>query len=234
MPPRPSSPTARSPPTSPATAAGGYTTTPPRPSSPTASSGGDSAGSSGQEFTNYHLCSPTVTYSIVEGGYSGVGNLSADPLFVSSTDLRLQSGSPAIDVGDDTAVPAGVTTDLDGNPRFACGDLSSDAGVDAGVDGGRDRVRRGYGRIRVPAVGLLERSAGRTRRTCPTGLKCFTALPVSVTSRFFNPLHSFATYPCLPSHRSAHHGLLGRRRLRRGRRGHSGRHDHLERHPPAP
>jgi len=35
-----------------------------------------------------------------------------------SGDLRLQPASPAIDAGDDTAVPAGITTDLDGNPRI--------------------------------------------------------------------------------------------------------------------
>ena len=95
----------------------------------------DSASSSGPEIYNTDY-STTITYSIVEGGYTGTGNLNADPLFVSSTDLRLQSGSPAIDVGDDTAVPAGVTTDLDGNPRFACDAAAYDAGVDAGADGG--------------------------------------------------------------------------------------------------
>jgi hypothetical protein len=33
-------------------------------------------------------------------------------------DLHLSSGSPCIDAGDNTAVPAGVVTDLDGNSRF--------------------------------------------------------------------------------------------------------------------
>ncbi len=35
-----------------------------------------------------------------------------------SGNLRLQPGSPAIDAGNNAAVPTGVTTDLDGNPRF--------------------------------------------------------------------------------------------------------------------
>jgi uncharacterized repeat protein (TIGR01451 family) len=35
-----------------------------------------------------------------------------------SGNLRLQFTSPAIDAGNNAAVPAGVTTDLDGNPRF--------------------------------------------------------------------------------------------------------------------
>ncbi|MGB9740128.1 choice-of-anchor Q domain-containing protein, partial [Chloroflexus sp.] len=62
----------------------------------------------------------SVTYSLVEGGWSGEGNINADPLFVdaASGNLRLQAGSPAIDAGNDAAVPPGITTDLDGNPRF--------------------------------------------------------------------------------------------------------------------
>jgi predicted outer membrane repeat protein len=62
----------------------------------------------------------TVTYSCVQGGWAGAGNTSTDPLFVdaASGNLRLQTGSPCIDAGQNAAVPAGVTTDLDGQPRF--------------------------------------------------------------------------------------------------------------------
>ncbi len=111
----------------------------------------------------------TVSYSDIQGGWSGAGsnNIDADPLFVSISnccsrhftpgcddpgceaavcevdpfccdavwdlgcvalafdmcsvcpnDLRLQSASPCIDAGDNTAVPEDITTDLDGNPRF--------------------------------------------------------------------------------------------------------------------
>ncbi|MBS0657396.1 MAG: cadherin-like beta sandwich domain-containing protein [Verrucomicrobia bacterium] len=45
-----------------------------------------------------------------------VNSISADPLFVSATDLHLQAASPASNAG---VVIAGVTTDLDGNPRSA-------------------------------------------------------------------------------------------------------------------
>jgi predicted outer membrane repeat protein len=61
-----------------------------------------------------------VQYSIVEeSGYSGTGNIFADPLFVDAAggNLRLQQGSPAIDMGDETLLPAGITTDLDGFTR---------------------------------------------------------------------------------------------------------------------
>ncbi len=66
---------------------------------------------------------PTVAYSIVQGGYAGTGNLNFDPLFVSqppvglgtSGDLHLQICSPAIDAGNDADAPA---ADLDQNARF--------------------------------------------------------------------------------------------------------------------
>ena len=61
----------------------------------------------------------TVSYSDVEGGFAGTGNTGANPLFVGApTDLRLGSGSPAVDSGNNAAVPGGVTTDLAGLPRF--------------------------------------------------------------------------------------------------------------------
>jgi len=61
---------------------------------------------------------PIITYSIVRGGWGG--NLDADPLFVDPTNgnLRLKPSSPAIDAGNNAAVPAGIITDLDGNSRF--------------------------------------------------------------------------------------------------------------------
>jgi len=66
------------------------------------------------------LGTTTVTYSDVQGGFPGTGNIDGDPLFVDpdNGDLRLQAGSPCIDAGDNTAVTEGITTDLDGNPRF--------------------------------------------------------------------------------------------------------------------
>ncbi len=70
--------------------------------------------------------SPTVTYSDIQGGYAGTGNINSDPKFIRNPnpgmsdygDLHLQPGSPAIDAGSNAAVPVGVTTDRDGNPRI--------------------------------------------------------------------------------------------------------------------
>jgi hypothetical protein len=88
---------------------------------------GNSTGGSGGALHNYNIYpnTPTISYSIIEGGLppnciDGGGNIEDDPLFVdaSTGDLRLQSSSPAIDAGDNDAVPEGVTTDPDGNPRI--------------------------------------------------------------------------------------------------------------------
>jgi predicted outer membrane repeat protein len=58
---------------------------------------------------------PTVTYSDVQGGWAGDGNIDTDPLFADS-DGRLSDTSPCIDTGDNSAVSVG--TDLDGNHRI--------------------------------------------------------------------------------------------------------------------
>ncbi len=58
---------------------------------------------------------PDVTYSDVQGGWPGEGNIDSDPLFVDpgSDDYHLQRGSPCIDAGID----AGVYIDIDGDVR---------------------------------------------------------------------------------------------------------------------
>jgi hypothetical protein len=67
--------------------------------------------------------SATVTYSDVQGGWPGIGNIDADPMFVDpSNDYHLQPGSPCIDAGTPIGAPP---DDIEGNPR----DKSPDMGA---------------------------------------------------------------------------------------------------------
>jgi len=76
----------------------------------------------------------TVSHSIVQGGYSGTGNINADPLFVAplNGDYHLQTGSPAIDTGMNTSTSnyGSVTDDIEGTGRPQDGD-----GLGAGTTG---------------------------------------------------------------------------------------------------
>jgi hypothetical protein len=82
-------------------------------------------GSVGQyQIVNVSNSTADVTYSDVQLGtgepWFGTGCIDADPMFRDALngDYRLLSGSPCIDVGNNAAVPADVTTDLDGKPRI--------------------------------------------------------------------------------------------------------------------
>ena len=79
--------------------------------------------------------SPDVTYSDVQGGYIGTGNIDADPLFVDSAngDFHLELGSPCIDVGNNAA-PYLPEYDFEGEPRIMDGNNDGAAIVDMGVD----------------------------------------------------------------------------------------------------
>lgn len=79
-----------------------------------------------------------VRYSDVQGGWTGNGNVDADPrlrdpLGADGTpgtlddDLRPSLGSPAIDTGSSTATVLVTTTDLDGQPRVANGRIDMGA-----------------------------------------------------------------------------------------------------------
>lgn len=74
---------------------------------------------------------PVITYSLVQGITASTGNNingSTDPLFVNpqpasaaptiAGNYRLQPCSPAINVGSNSAILSGITTDLSGNPRI--------------------------------------------------------------------------------------------------------------------
>jgi len=66
----------------------------------------------------------TITYSDIEGGFIGTGNIDLDPLFIDATynDFRLSDNSPCIGAGADSFQIDGIwyfapITDIDGNPR---------------------------------------------------------------------------------------------------------------------
>jgi hypothetical protein len=73
---------------------------------------------------------PVVTYSDVEGGYPGEGNINADPLFVDpdSSDYHVDICSPVINAGDPDYTPDPGETDMDGMDRVMNGR------VDMGAD----------------------------------------------------------------------------------------------------
>ncbi len=76
-----------------------------------------------------------LTYSDIEGGYLGEGNIDADPLFVTGTsgDYYLSqtaagqgSDSPCVDTGSETAEDSGLddrTTRTDGVPDSGIVDM---------------------------------------------------------------------------------------------------------------
>lgn len=74
------------------------------------------------QITNAPGGTVTVSYSTVQGGYTGTNVTSADPLFESSPsytispftigDYRLALCSPAINAGNNAAIPAGTITDI--------------------------------------------------------------------------------------------------------------------------
>ncbi len=86
-----------------------------------------------------------VTYSDLEGGYPGAGNIAADPLFIRNPspgadgvwgtpdddygDLRLSPDSPAVDAANNSSVPAGVGTDIGGAIRFQDVPTTPDSGA---------------------------------------------------------------------------------------------------------
>jgi parallel beta-helix repeat protein len=78
---------------------------------------GNSAGGSPNEISAATI---DITYSDIEEGWTGTGNIDSDPLFVDLGygDFHLQSGSPCINVGNNSAVPPGLTTDFEGDERI--------------------------------------------------------------------------------------------------------------------
>ncbi|MBU1048165.1 MAG: hypothetical protein KKD10_06225, partial [Candidatus Omnitrophica bacterium] len=91
---------------------------------------------SGEEIYNAGISNPIITYSDIEGGYTGEGNIDADPLFVDATNpagsddilrtsddgLRLDWGSPCTNAANHLTAPP---TDILGTRRFSIADIGA-------------------------------------------------------------------------------------------------------------
>ena len=75
-------------------------------------------GNTGGSFSGQSAASTIASYSDIEGGFPGVGNMNVDPQFVdpSANDYHLSATSPLINTGY-TFHPLLPAQDLDGNPR---------------------------------------------------------------------------------------------------------------------
>ncbi len=82
--------------------------------------------SASEIFEDYYYIFASVDHSCIHGGFSGAGNIDADPLFVDGENgsFFLQPGSPCLDTGTTEIAPA---TDLLGRTR------PEGAGVDMGA-----------------------------------------------------------------------------------------------------
>jgi hypothetical protein len=91
----------------------------------------DNMAPSGGQVSDAGWGATIATYSCVQGGWVGEGNIDVDPLFVdadgpddvvgtSDDDLRPQSGSPCVNAGTND-VPELPEIDLDGHARVLCG-----------------------------------------------------------------------------------------------------------------
>jgi predicted outer membrane repeat protein len=92
-----------------------------------------------QQIYSYGDSTPTVTYSDVQGGWEGEGNIDADPCFVQPAesacfevqgDYHLLPTSPCIDAAEDV----GVDTDIEGTPRpYDYPDVGNNGDFDMGA-----------------------------------------------------------------------------------------------------
>jgi len=91
-----------------------------------------------QIFTYYR--ESEVTYSCIEGGYTGTNNIAADPQLVSNS-WRLTADSPCIDMGSELGAWG---NDTEGEAREASVDIGADEWVDTDNDDLADAWERFY------------------------------------------------------------------------------------------
>ena len=106
----------------------------------------DNPMSTSHTIVNQRDSKSLIEYSLIQGGYSGAGNIDKSPNFMSLMDPHLRYNSPAIDMGLNTLTPLDIVDinennnkrevmwiDLDSNPRLKDGNLDQMIRVDMGV-----------------------------------------------------------------------------------------------------
>jgi hypothetical protein len=94
----------------------------------------------GAQINNDGLSNPILSHCDIQGsggsdawdtnvGVDGGNNIDSNPLFLDGANgnVRINPGSPVIDEGNTSALPVGVTTDLDGNARVTGGAVDTGA-----------------------------------------------------------------------------------------------------------
>ncbi|MEE8202061.1 MAG: choice-of-anchor Q domain-containing protein, partial [Candidatus Acidoferrales bacterium] len=107
-------------------------------------------------------------------------------------DYRLTAASPCIDAADNTAVPEGITTDLDGNPRFLEIPETPDTGNPPGggpiVDmGAYESLGGGTGTAMAPILAVPKKQAMKSAESGSTSSTrspaCTPSSPQAVATR---------------------------------------------------
>ncbi len=134
-----------------------------------------------------------VIHSDIEGGWTGDGNINADPVFIRNPasgadgkwgttdddygDLRLQDTSPCIDVGSTSAVPTDITVDMAGNPRLADAADVAGANVDMGA---YEFAGAAFPALSVNDAAVAEGNSGTTKLVFTVTLSAASSDAVSV------------------------------------------------------
>lgn len=115
-----------------------------------------------------------ASYCDIRGGWPGVGNFDADPLWIDPQfgDLRLRIESPCVDAGSNASGLVTETTDIDGDPRILPGPrrahdrtpVPGAASAVARIDIGADEMRLEHA-VRFGNVGDARAFFARVRPT---------------------------------------------------------------------
>ncbi len=116
------------------------------------------------------------------GGYSGLGNIDQDPLFKNpggfgieggwffdDDGYTLKAGSPSINAGNQSLLPAGLSVDLNGNPR---------------VQGGQVDQGAHEGSALPPAVVLVPNVVGQTQSTAQSMITSASLVVGTITQAY--------------------------------------------------